>query len=171
MKLIPLSQGKFSKVDDSDYEYLSRFKWCAMRAKNSFYAGRARSKKSKIGPMTIMMHREILKSPAGLQVDHENGDGLDNQRHNLRAATRVQNSHEFRTPFEGKTSRFRGVSWQKRGSRKGRWKADIRFEGKKIFLGYSYDESEAARLYDIAAILCYAKFASLNFPSGVVDKT
>ena len=95
MKLIPLTKGKFAKVDDADFEWLSAFNWYAKNTRGpgddsgSFYAARSERQGGK--PVTIYMHREITKCPAGKEVDHKNRDRLDNQRDNLKNCTRKQN--------------------------------------------------------------------------------
>jgi len=93
MKLIPLTQGQFAKVDDADYDELSKHKWCAHwhHRRSLFYAVRSsRTPNGKI--RTIMMHRQVL----GLidrktHGDHKNHNTLDNQRENIRAVTNSQN--------------------------------------------------------------------------------
>jgi len=95
LKLIPLTQGKFAKVDDADYEWLSEHKWYAKKTTRgdseygSYYA--ARFCRINRVPTTIYMHREITNCPAGKEVDHKNRDTLDNQRENLRCCTRAEN--------------------------------------------------------------------------------
>ena len=95
MKLIPLTQGKFAKVDDADFEWLSKYKWYAKNTRNkdedsgSYYA--ARFQRTGGNPTTIYMHREITNCPDGKEVDHKNRDRLDNQRGNLRVCTRKEN--------------------------------------------------------------------------------
>lgn len=92
MKEIPLTQGKVALVDDEDFELLNQLNWYAYKNKTgNYYAVRnysAEKGKRKI----ILMHREIMDAPKGIQVDHRNGDGLYNQKENLRLATHQQNS-------------------------------------------------------------------------------
>jgi hypothetical protein len=91
MKKIKLTQGKFALVNDSDYEWLMQWKWHAHKDKNGklWYAERAdKSRKPKL----VKMHREILRTPAGLVVDHRNGNGLDNRRVNIHSCTTAENN-------------------------------------------------------------------------------
>lgn len=100
MKTIPLTQGQFALVDDADYEWLSRWKWCVLFTDSVFYATRSRCLSDAPGSKTILMHREVLNAPDGFETDHINGDGLDNRRENLRLATHAlnqRNGHR-RTP-------------------------------------------------------------------------
>jgi len=91
MKQIPLTKGHVALVDDEDFEALSRFHWQFLSGYRTGYA--IRSKKPV--PGRLLMHREIMKCPAGLEVDHVNGDGLDNRRENLRLATHTLNLRNY----------------------------------------------------------------------------
>lgn len=86
MQTIQLSQGKVSLVGDSDFEWFNQWKWTAMKRGNTWYAVRG----GFLGPK-ILMHREIMNAPKDMQVDHINGDGLDNRRENLRVCTNAEN--------------------------------------------------------------------------------
>lgn len=159
MRTIPLTRGHVALVDDEDFEALSQFKWGARRKDHLVYAVR----KVRAGPYRqrdVLMHREILAAPRGTDVDHINGNGCDNRRANLRAATREQNARNSRARTDG-TSRFRGVSWYRPLER---WRAALRGGGKTIHVGYFHNEEEAARAYDDAARQHHGAFASLNFP-------
>jgi hypothetical protein len=161
MKEIPLSQGKVALVDDEDYEWLSQWKWCASFNGCTWYAVR----KDCSGPRRRMvkMHRLIMGEPMGIQVDHINGDGWNNQRKNLRLDPNSQNQHNRRKNRRG-SSLFKGVSWRK-GCR--RWWAYIVHLGVKKHLGYFDSEEVAARAYDKAAKELFGEFARLNFPDDV----
>lgn len=115
--------------------------------------------------VSVLLHRLLLNAPKESEVDHINGDGLDNRRSNLRLATRAQNAANtiVRKRHSTKPSRFRGVHWAPRGLA-GYWVAQIRIEGKFRHLGYCKDEEQAARLYDDAAFEAHGEFATLNFP-------
>jgi hypothetical protein len=107
------------------------------------------------------MHRQILGAPPGQQVDHINGDTLDNRRVNLRLATHGQNQHN-RGKYRNNKSGYKGVSWDKAA---GKWRAQIKFNNKKYNLGRYHDPIEAALAYDAAAIRLHGAFARLNFPA------
>lgn len=91
MKLIPLTQGKFAKVDDLDYEWLSKHKWYAQRNASDglFYAARGKRVNGRV--IKIYMHRQITDCPPGKEVDHGNRDSLDNRRENIKVCTRKEN--------------------------------------------------------------------------------
>lgn len=154
MRRIPLSRGLFALVDEEDYPALSKFNWYAQKSRNCFVAARSALRPDR---GLIYMHREILKAPPELQVDHRNGDGLDNQRENLRLKTVAGNKQAFVRKAKGTTSRFRGVCWFKKSEK---WHAQIRFQQKTYSLGFFEDEVSAARAFnDGAEILGFSKEA------------
>jgi hypothetical protein len=105
------------------------------------------------------MHRLIL-DPGTAEVDHINGDTLDNRRCNLRLATHAQNMCNNRMRSHN-TSGYRGVFWY---AERRKWGALIVARRKRKFLGLYADAVDAARAYDAAAIELHGEFASLNFP-------
>lgn len=164
MRNIPLTQGKVAIVDDCDFARLMQWKWCA--AKKTRSGGRlywcATRTDTSGGPGNyerVYMHREIAAVAGIPQVDHQDGDGLNNRRSNLRPATGHQNQGNKRKQV-GCTSQYKGVSWSKQ---RGMWKADIKQGGKKVYLGYFADEVLAAKAYDAAAVEYFGEFALLNF--------
>jgi hypothetical protein len=157
MKTIQLTRGKVALVDDEDHEYLSQWKWYALKTKNAFYAVRA--VRTPTGQKAVLMHRAILRCPQGKETDHIDHDGLNNQRSNLRICTKAENMHNRRP--QGGASRFKGVVWSKVGHK---WAARI----KHTYLGLFTDEVDAARAYDRAARELFGAFARPNFPEEVV---
>lgn len=157
MKEISLTQGKVALVDDEDFEFLNQWKWRILRGRHTCYAKRHGPRFAGARP-TILMHRSLLNAPTGLQVDHINGDGLDNRRLNLRLATNAQNGQNQRPRTDG-TSRFRGVSWNTKAHK---WVATICFHQQVRCLGYYDTEIEAARVYDKMAGFLFGEFARLN---------
>jgi hypothetical protein len=155
-KQIPLNHGQVALVDDEDYDALISMKW--------YYAeGYARRSDPDRPGGIQFMHRLILNAPTGLQVDHINGDKLDNRRSNLRLCTgsqNVRNTGKRRGTF---SSVYKGVSLHKAS---GRWMAHIRISGRSgpLFLGYFAFEIDAANAYDHAAREHHGEFAYVNFP-------
>ncbi len=106
------------------------------------------------------MHRQIIGVTGRTEVDHINGDRLDNRRSNLRAATRQQNSwNSGAQRRRSRTSRYKGVSFDKS---RGLWTAHILNKN----LGRFDTEEEAALTYDKAATELFGEFAYLNLPNG-----
>lgn len=160
MKEIILTQDKFALVDDSDFDFLNQWKWCARYAKNAktFYALRGQWENGKVN--TIFMHRIIMKvTNSRILVDHINHNGLHNYRSNLRVATFSQSSSN-RRKFKNSTSKYIGVCFAKSLNK---WMAQIQKDGKKINLGYFENEHEAALIYDNKAIELFGEFANINF--------
>lgn len=152
---IPLTQGKAALVDDEDYELVSQYKWCAVKDGNTYYAQSWLYVDGK--KTTIRMHRIVVGAIKGQQVDHKNGNGLDNCKENLRLCTTTQNSMNQRS--NGGTSIYKGVNWKKTENC---WEAGIRVGGKRKFLGHFKEEIEAAKAYDSAALEYFGEFASIN---------
>jgi hypothetical protein len=158
MKEIQLTQGKVALVDDADFEWLSQWKWFALKTGPKWYAARYIYKPKSI----IYLHREILGLVVGdkQQGDHRNGDTFDNQRHNLRNCTPSQNQQNSRKRLKA-SSQYKGVV---RNSKQRRWRACITYNSKQIYIGQFINEHHAARAYDAKARELFGEFARLNFP-------
>lgn len=157
LRKIPLTQGYSAVVDAADYTWLSAWKWHAHITKRRVYAKRSETVNGK--RVTTLMHRQILNVSPEIQIDHKDGDGLNNRRSNLRPASNQQNCHNARG-YQGKgSSKYKGVSWDKN---RRKWGAYIRVGGKVRNLGRFDSEMEAARVYDAAASAHFGEFAYLN---------
>ena len=160
MMEIRLLNGIITLVDDEDFEYLNQWKWYFHPGRNTAYAFRnERMKKNK----TIYMHRIIANALGRLQVDHIDGNGLNNQRNNLRLCTAKENSHHLKRKSNN-TSGYTGVVWIKRINR---WGARIETNGKQIYICVSKNPVDAARAYDNKARELFGEFARLNFPEAI----
>jgi hypothetical protein len=150
-KEIPLSRGLFALVDDEDYPRLSAYKW---NLTSDGYAAR-----HDVPPQrkTILMHREIISAPSGFEVDHIDGCRINNQKSNLRLATRTENRRNLK-PYRSNSTGFKGVV----RTRTGFWAARIGLDGKKIHLGQYATPEEAALAYNLAALKYFGEFAKLN---------
>ena len=145
MKEIQLTQNQIALVDDDMYEELNRHKWFAYKPWNTFYVHR-NSPTINGKRHIIKMHHEIMgMPPKGYEVDHENGSGLDNQRHNLRFVTHRQNGQNL--THRNKTSQYPGVCWHKRYQK---WRTTIQINGKHKHLGFFTNELEAFIVYEKA---------------------
>jgi hypothetical protein len=150
MKEIKLTKGQICIVDDADFEYLNQFKWHAIKRHSTYYAYRTRG---------IAMHRQILGlTNTFTYTDHIDGNGLNNQRNNLRVATPAQNSSNRRS-YSGSTSKYLGVSW---GPGSNSWVARIGKHGEYKHIGCFKTQEEAALAYNNAAKEVHGEFANLN---------
>jgi hypothetical protein len=103
------------------------------------------------------MH-QLVYGPHTHEIDHKNGNGLDNRKANLREATRSQQTANARKTSRPKSSIYKGVC-----RFRGAWVARIQPDGKCIHLGTFHDEKEAALAYDNAAREMFGEFANTNF--------
>lgn len=160
MKKIPLTNEKFALVDDEDFDDLIKFKWYASRyyKDHCFYAIR------REGNKTILMHRQIMRTPKGMVTDHKDHDGLNNQRSNLRICTHAENIRNSEKTFNG-TSKYRGVSVKDMGKNK-YYRGRIFLNGKEVVKTFPYTqegEIMAAQFYNEQAKIHYGQFANINF--------
>jgi len=165
LRTIPLrdskGKGRVALVDDEDYDLVMHYRWHVYEkirtdTRNNGPYAQAGIRLDDGRQTTIRMHKLITGWP---MTDHEDGNGLNNQRYNLRPANQSQQSMNRRS-FAGSSSQFKGVSLKKNG----RWCAYIQLNGKFTHLGTFADELEAALAYDAAARQLHGKFARLNFP-------
>ena len=104
--------------------------------------------------MLSLILRQIIKE----QV-FKDGDGLNNQKANLRICTRSQNKMNGKS-YKNSSSKYKGIWWVKKNKK---WRVRIRLNNKTIHLGYFKDETEAAKAYDSKAKELFGEFARLNF--------
>ena len=157
MKLLDISTrtypNVFAQVDDGDFEELSRYRWFYC----SGYAGRS-APRPRLRGSVIKLHRHILQANPGQEIDHIDGDKLNNQRSNLRFCSHqdnLRNQAPHRVPTK---SRFKGVSKVYR-----KWVAYINpGKGKTLYLGLFDCENCAAAAYNNAAKAYFGEFAQLN---------
>ena len=175
MKEIKLTRGKVALVDDEDYKELIKHKWHYL-ASTPKGLGYAACTIKKSGPIirhpyiktpkqpkaTIGMHRLIMGcSDPKILVDHIDGNGLNNQRCNLRLCSVSDNMRNRGSC--SRTSSYIGVN-----KRLAMWEARINTTGKFTVLGLFRSEEDAALAYDKAAIASGNPFFRLNFPEQLI---
>ena len=154
MKIIELTQGRSTVVDDEDYEFLSQWKW-QVTTKGYVYRMFKVNGKNK----AIPLHRLLLKPPKHLQVDHINGDKLDNRKENLRAVNQFQNMAN-RPKLGQSSSIYLGVS--KVGDK---WAAFVEHNRRTVHLGLFKLQRHAAMARDLWAKDIYGEqYYQPNFP-------
>lgn len=147
---MPLTKGKVALVDTEDYGWLIRFKWTAhIRGYASCHLPKSE------GGASFLMHRVIMDAPRGLEVDHINGNKLDNRRCNLRIVTKAQNQHNRHAILCA--AGYKGVKCL--GVR---FQARIGCRDAHRHLGTFDTAEDAARAYNAAALEMWGEYAHLN---------
>jgi hypothetical protein len=143
--------------DIEDYDKIMKHDWYVVKIANKFYVytGIVNNKKNT----TLKMHRLIMDNPLNMDIDHINGNGLDNRKVNLRICSRAQNSRNQGIK-KNNTSGYKGVSYRK--DRK-KWRSYIVLNNKQFNLGHHSTAIEAAKAYDNVAVKYHGEYARLNF--------
>ena len=141
-------------IDTEDLERVLSFnKWYVL---GGTYGIRVMCTDKKLGhKKNVFLHRFILNCPEGLEVDHINGNTLFNTKSNLRICTRQQNGMNIHSQT------LKGITRARNG-----WMAQIKYNGKRIYLGYRSNKEEAALLYNNAAVILFGEFANVNKIGG-----
>ena len=140
----------YTVIDAEDYNKIKDLKWSL--------DGRGYVTHCRENGISSKFHRVIIGALDNETADHIDGDPLNNRKVNLRMCTHHQNTWNNRTP-KNNTSGYKGVHWNKE---KRKWGAGIKYNYKKLFLGYFDDKIEAAKAYNTAAIKHFGDFARLN---------
>jgi hypothetical protein len=156
------ARGRVALVDPEDYDLVMQYRWNVDEHERRNRGG------GKHGPYAITVARGSMARMHQIitgwtLVDHEDGNGLNNRRSNLRDATGTQNSANQRKRVRPASSKYKGVTWDRRDRK---WRAQIKDGPRYRGLGYFRTEEEAARTYDTAALAAWGEFALLNFPEG-----
>ena len=148
VKEIQLTRDKVALVDDGDYDRLNAFCWCAHNnpKQQLWYAKRGTRNNGRFCQTTEWMHHYILPKIIGYITDHINGNGLDNQKSNLRLVTRRGNAQNMHIT---KTSMYPGAYWERSRSR---WMSRITVNNTCKFIGRFDSEYDAYIAYRIACI-------------------
>jgi hypothetical protein len=146
MKEIQLTQGQIALIDDEDFELVNKFKWCAEKRRNTFYASTC-----LVDGRVFHMHSLILLKTTGHEVDHDNRNGLDNRRLNLKLVTRSQNNLNSGLRRDN-TTKIKGVYYNKSNKN---WYARISVNKKWIYLGSFATKEEATNIRRSAELAEY----------------
>lgn len=147
MKEVPISGALKTKVDDEDFEYVSSLRLYANKDKNTTYVAGyeyVKGKSSRKNGLKLkLLHRMLLGiTDRKIEIDHIDGDGLNNCKSNLRPCTKSDNQKNRTRKGKG-ASKFIGVS------RHGiKWRAYRTDNKKHIHIGLFFTEDEAALAYN-----------------------
>lgn len=138
-------------VDDEDFDWLNQYYWHVDKEKTvASHMG--------ITGKRFLIHRLIMNAPDDMEVDHIDGNRLNNQKSNLRLATSSQNKIN-RGPRKDNKSGYKGVSWHKQQNK---WTARIKANGKYQYLGLYKNIEKAVEAYNQAALKFQGSYAWLN---------
>jgi len=152
---VTLTRGYEAIIDASDVPLVEGFNWsvCSRKDRHTVYAVRHERSDPKI--RKIRMHRAIMGDPDGFQIDHIDSDGLNNRRSNLRLATHAENARNGRIRKDN-TSGFKGVGWNAPNKK---WRAEIKVDNKKYYLGCYETIDMAYAAYVAASEKMHGEFA------------
>ena len=155
---IPLTQGKVALIDEEDFDLVTGYRWHTRKHGGKYYA-QATVRLDNGMQTTIKMHRLIFGlSDPKTHTDHINGDGLDNRRENLRAASCAQNQYNRGAQVNNKSG-YKGVYWDRR---RGKWVATIKVNRKTNYLGCHATPKAAHMAYCKAAIEMHGEFCNFG---------
>lgn len=151
-EILIINSNKIALIDDEDYELVARHNWYEFNYNTVTYV------KALIDGEFIGMHSIVMPPTLNTTVDHKDHNGLNNQKNNLRLATKSQ-QNSYRQKFSNNTSGYKGVVYEKS---RNAWKATITKDQKTKFLGRFKTVTGAAKAYNIAALEFFGEFAVLN---------
>lgn len=157
MKEVKLTKNKISIIDDEDFDKVSKYKWHCLAnnyAARKFYYGK---KDNKWITKYIRLHQFILNE-FNKEIDHINGNRLDNRKENLRFCDRTLNNANIGLK-RNNTSGYKGVRKNKQINK---WFASISAYKKVYYLGSFENKIDAAKAYNEKAKELFGKFARLN---------
>ena len=137
------------KVNNSTFEWASQLRWILNR-------GYVFLSTSSHYPNERRLHRLIMKAQKGQEIDHKDGNPLNNLISNLRIATRAQNQQN-RKLHKNNTSGFKGVVKTPFG-----WRAQLRINGKLKYFGHYTTKEVAALAYNEASKNHFGQYGRLN---------
>lgn len=158
---IPLTQGYTAIVDVVDAD-LAQLHWYAYVDPHGLVYAR-RNVNDGERRITCLLHRAVMEHVLATQltteqeVDHKDGNGLNNTRCNLRIATDYQNARNGRRR-RNNTSGVPGVGWHKKS---GMWVAYICIGGKQRHLGFFENFTDAVSARHEAELKHFGEFSPL----------
>jgi hypothetical protein len=158
MKYLELTKNKKTLVDDNDFDFLNQWSWYWVGKRGSKYGYAERTQRIRGRQTHIKLHRLLANAKKGEQVDHINGDSLDNRRENLRLCSQSQNNANRKILTTNKSG-YRGVSWSNHAKK---WRTVFKVNSEQRHLGYFDNIRDAAKAYNLEAKKYFGDFANLN---------
>ena len=161
---VALTLGYEAVIDAADVHLVEGFTWCALvsrridRTIRSVYAQSWAPKTATAPRQRLYLHRVIADPPAGMDTDHIDGNGLNNRRENLRAASKSHNGRNRGASIRCKSG-VKGVDFHKASQK---WRAQIRFPGGRHCLGFFPTKDEAAAAYATASAELHGEFGRVE---------
>ena len=121
MKTIPLSKGKVAIVDEDMYDHIVSNNWkfyFADQGKSQNHRGDAKRAIDDARLHRLVLEYHGVDIPSGMDVDHKNGDRLDNRFENLQLLSRRENLLKKKRTYVNETG-YRGVIVRRDGRSSG----------------------------------------------------
>jgi hypothetical protein len=160
MKTMPIRPNceEWALIDDEDFDLVNQYKWFLHQKGYVDANAIVNGKRTR-----IKLHRLIMNFPKGKQIDHINGNKLDNRKSNLRICGNSNNQMNVKkkATYSNKptSSIYKGVSYKKKNNK---WQAYITKDQKRIYIGYFVNEKDAALAYNKKAMELFGEYANLN---------
>lgn len=160
MKIIKTICGKDVLVDDEDYDYINLYDLHVN--KNNYVICKPKKKYKKMGLFSSMALHKVLMLPEktgrSINVDHKDGNELNNQKSNLRVCTHQENMFNRKLHSHSKC-KYKGLAWKKSIQK---YEVKIQLNKKCMYIGVFENEIAAANAYNYYAKLYFGEFARLN---------
>lgn len=160
--VVPLTKGFYAVIDPQDAERVLAHSWCVAERDNRLYGQSRVIVPGQSSRQLVYLHRFILDAPDDVLVDHEDREGLNCRRSNLRFASHADNTQNQAIRSDNRSG-YRGVSWSRTEQC---WTVSIAANNHRKYIGRFADLVEAAKAYDAVARELHGEFARLNFPEG-----
>lgn len=158
--MIVIISGKECIIDDSDLQIINGKRWIVTSCNGKQYVrfNYSDTIDGKRKQIHLYLHRHLLSAPKGMEVDHINGNTLDNRRSNLRVCTHRENIRNKKTPSHNKSG-YKGVSYSARYKK---YMVCIKMNGKTLHLGGFADPKEGYEVYKAKALELFGEYANFG---------
>lgn len=153
----------FAMVDDEDFDRVSSNRWYLMKLYHCdteiLYARRYEGSPKNGNHRAILMHREILGvTERSQKVDHKDGNGLNNQKGNIRIGSHSENMSNRKVSYK-KEVKYLGVYLNKK---QGTYRVALKKDGKVYYKAPFETPELAAKGYNDLVIKYNPIYGRLN---------